>query len=289
MKNGFRIVLVSAIVISELFGVAHAEKHKAFGDYTTYITTDDSGVIYKQANVKLNGMLAEVVFHARSNSDKVFALVNKQKVQLIVDGSIMDHELDKNEVLMVQRARDIAVIHGAKTYTISTKGSGASMIYITDFPTVISDFVATKPVKSNSDSDRALVDTLAESSMQRQTEKKDSIQISVKPSLEVTTTDVPFWSSSRDELARELCRNAFEVAGHKSTTDKWLLSQYKDAKDGQHPNWQFILPGQPYKVCSVNYSDDVMRVLSIITGGINNNNKHILFGSDNGDVISNTF
>lgn len=136
MKNGFRIVLVSAIVISELLGMAHAEKHKAFGDYTTYITTDDYGVVYKQANVKLNGMLAEVVFNARSNSDKVFAFVNKQKVQLIVDGTIMDNELDKNEVIMVKSAKDIAVIHGGRTYMISTKGSGASMIYLTDFPKI---------------------------------------------------------------------------------------------------------------------------------------------------------
>ncbi|AAW87705.1 hypothetical protein VF_A0635 [Aliivibrio fischeri ES114] len=136
MRNKLRIILIFTALISVLSGVARAEKHKDFGDYTTYVVTQNDGVIYKQANVKLDGIFAELAFHSRSNSENVFAFVNKQKVQLIVDGIIMDNKLDHNEVTMIKNAHNIAVIHGNRTYLISTKGSGASMIYITDFPMI---------------------------------------------------------------------------------------------------------------------------------------------------------
>ncbi|ELI0377608.1 hypothetical protein Q8V56_003611 [Vibrio cholerae] len=125
---------ISAILACVISNYVQAEKHKDFGDYTTYVITQSNDVIYKQANVKLSGMLAELEFHSRSNSDKVFAFVNKQSVKLIVDGNIMDNELEINEVEMVKNAHDLAVIHGNRTYLVSTRGSGASMIYITDFP-----------------------------------------------------------------------------------------------------------------------------------------------------------
>ncbi|MFQ2001712.1 hypothetical protein ACK342_10000 [Aeromonas veronii] len=112
----------------------HAEKHKDFGDYTTYVITQSKGVIYKQANVKLDGVLDELEFHAHSDNDKVFAFVNKKPVLLIVDGNVMDNELEPNEVKMLKDAHNLAVIHDSRTYLVSTKGSGASMIYITDFP-----------------------------------------------------------------------------------------------------------------------------------------------------------
>ncbi|WP_181136620.1 hypothetical protein [Vibrio jasicida] len=125
---------IAGILACVISNSVHAEKHKDFGDYTTYVITQSNGVIYKQANVKLSGMLAELEFHSRSNDNKVFAFVNKQSVKLIVDGNIMDNELEINEVEMVKNAHDLAVIHGNRTYLVSTKGSGASMIYITDFP-----------------------------------------------------------------------------------------------------------------------------------------------------------
>ncbi|HHJ3243488.1 TPA: hypothetical protein ACQJOV_004633 [Vibrio parahaemolyticus] len=125
---------IAAILACVISNYVHAEKHKDFGDYTTYVITQSNGVVYKQANVKLSGVLAELEFHSRSNDDKVFAFVNNQSIKLIVDGNIMDNELEINEVEMVKNAHDLAVIHGNRTYLVSAKGSGASMIYITDFP-----------------------------------------------------------------------------------------------------------------------------------------------------------
>lgn len=119
-------------------------------------------------------------------------------------------------------------------------------------------------------------------------EKNDTTRQNMNTSGLVTTTDVPFWAGSQQELARELCRNAFEVAGHKTTTDEWLFVEYKGAAENQHPHWEFRLPGKPWKDCAVLYKNDVMTVSSIITGGINNNHKHIIFNHENGETISNT-
>lgn len=111
-----------------------AEIHKKFGDYTTYRTVQPNGAIHKQATVRLEGMLAELTFYSRSDSDTVFAFVNKQNVRLIVDGFAMDNELDSGEIKKIKNSDNMSVVHAGRTYEVSTKGSGASMIYITDLP-----------------------------------------------------------------------------------------------------------------------------------------------------------
>ncbi|MFO6424017.1 hypothetical protein [Motilimonas sp. KMU-193] len=112
---------------------AQAQVFKQFGDYSATAIEQRNGVVEKQASVALQGSRLQLDFNANSNTKGVMALVDGEDVQLIVDGEVMDNQLDDSEVLKVKNAQNMAIVYQSKTYPVSTKGSGASMIFITDF------------------------------------------------------------------------------------------------------------------------------------------------------------
>ncbi|MDO6525776.1 hypothetical protein Q4519_08770 [Motilimonas sp. 1_MG-2023] len=73
---------------------AQAEVFKEFGDYTASVIEQQNGVVEKQASVSLQGSPLKLDFNANSNTKGVLALVAGENVQLIVDGVVMDNQLD---------------------------------------------------------------------------------------------------------------------------------------------------------------------------------------------------
>ncbi len=133
MSNMNNKLTLLAFTVACFATSAQAEALKEFGDYTATVIEQQNGIVEKQASVALQGSQLKLDFNANSNTKGVVALVAGENVQLIVDGEVMDNQLDDSEVLKVKNAHNMAIVYQSKTYPVSTKGSGASMIFITDF------------------------------------------------------------------------------------------------------------------------------------------------------------
>jgi len=123
MKNVL-MVLVALFTAT----LAQASVYKTFGDYTTYINEHNTA---RSATVKAdNGSIVQIKKFDNATEFSVFA--EGKPAALIVDGNDLGATLDKDEMILFKNAGRAAIITIAGTSTVSTKGSGATVIWLMD-------------------------------------------------------------------------------------------------------------------------------------------------------------
>ncbi|MCD9495519.1 hypothetical protein [Photobacterium carnosum] len=110
---------------------------KTFGDYTVAQSypQGSGGYVGKMAYVELTGTQKILTFEADEATGWLTYNVDGKGVSLIVDNDfISDSQLDVNVMSLIKNAHKMRVVVDNKVYDVSTKGSGATMIYLNEFP-----------------------------------------------------------------------------------------------------------------------------------------------------------
>ncbi|WP_122046704.1 hypothetical protein [Vibrio atlanticus] len=113
--------LISIVLIVASVGV----QAKSFGDYA--VRELNNGV--KVAETAIPKSLPLQIIASDSG---VSAFVAKQPAKIIADGVDLGTTLDRNEMILFKNANRMQVIAWGSTLEISTKGSGATAIWLTD-------------------------------------------------------------------------------------------------------------------------------------------------------------
>lgn len=110
---------------------------KTFGDYTVVQSYPEGSGSYvgKMAYVQVAGTRQTLTFEANEATGWLTYDVDGKDVQLIVDNNfISDSQLDENVMSLIKNAHKMSVVVDNKVFDVSTKGSGATMIYLNEFP-----------------------------------------------------------------------------------------------------------------------------------------------------------
>ena len=108
---------------------------KTFGDYTVAQSypAGSGSYVSKMAYVDVGRQI--LTFEADEATGWLIYDVDGKKVQLIVDNNfISDSQLDENVMSLIKNAHKMSVVVDNKVFDVSTKGSGATMIYLNEFP-----------------------------------------------------------------------------------------------------------------------------------------------------------
>lgn len=110
---------------------------KTFGDYTVVQSYPEGSGSYvgKMAYVQVAGTQQTLTFEANEATGWLTYDVDGKDVQLIVDNNfISDSQLDENVMSLIKNAHKMSVVVDNKVFDVSTKGSGATIIYLNEFP-----------------------------------------------------------------------------------------------------------------------------------------------------------
>ncbi|SMY33412.1 hypothetical protein [Photobacterium andalusiense] len=110
---------------------------KTFGDYTVAQSYPEGSGSYvgKMAYVQVGGTRQTLTFEANEATGWLTYNVDGKVVQLIIDNDfISDSQLDINVMSLIKNAHKMSVVVDNTVYDVSTKGSGATMIYLNEFP-----------------------------------------------------------------------------------------------------------------------------------------------------------
>ncbi|PSV30182.1 hypothetical protein C9J44_20955 [Photobacterium sp. GB-27] len=108
---------------------------KTFGDYTVAQSypAGSGSYVSKMAYVDVGRQI--LTFEASEATGWLTYDVDGKDVQLIVDNNfISDSQLDENVMNLIKNAHKMSVVVDNKVFDVSTKGSGATMIYLNEFP-----------------------------------------------------------------------------------------------------------------------------------------------------------
>ncbi|OBU14323.1 hypothetical protein AYY19_06210 [Photobacterium aquimaris] len=110
---------------------------KTFGDYTVVQSYPQGSGSYvgKMAYVEVTATRKILTFEANEATGWLTYDVDGKDAKLIVDNNfISDSQLDINVMSIIKNAHKMSVVVDNKIYDVSTKGSGATMIYLNEFP-----------------------------------------------------------------------------------------------------------------------------------------------------------